>query len=86
MPEFSDFFGKKAIMTLDLGDASSFLEFDPTSGKIKISEDDSSILSKHTGSFKIKYKLTDSQDNSLEYSFLVSVVCLEVLKPKYELP
>ena len=50
--------------------------------QIKISDDDSSILSEHTGSFKIKYKLTDSLDNSLEYSFLVNVVCLKVVKPK----
>ena len=82
MPEFSDYFDKKAIMTLDLGDTSSFLEFDSSLGQIKISDDDSSILSEHTGSFKIKYKLTDSLDNSLEYSFLVNVVCLKVVKPK----
>ena len=82
MPEFSDYFDKKAIMTLDLGDTSSFLEFDSSLGQIKIRDDDSSILSEHTGSYKIKYKLTDSLDNSLEYSFLVNVVCLKVVKPK----
>ena len=62
-------------MMIDLGDTSSFLSFDPSVGQIKMINDDYSILSEHTGSYKIKYQLTDSLDKSIEFYFLVNVVC-----------
>ena len=45
IPEFTDFFGHKATMTLDLAGAGSFLKFDPSVGQIKMIDEDSSILS-----------------------------------------
>ena len=73
-------------MTLDFGEASNFLKFDPSVGQIKTREKDSKILSQHTGSFTIKYKLTDSLDYSLDYSFLVIIVCFEVVLPALRVP
>ena len=73
VPEFTDYFGKKAVIELNLGDTSSFLMFDKSVNLIKLS--DEGTISEHTGSYKIKYKLTDSLGSSLDYSFKVIVTC-----------
>jgi hypothetical protein len=45
IPDFIDYFGLSAVMTIDFGDAESFLMFDPIKRLIQIVNDDSSILS-----------------------------------------
>lgn len=72
-------------MNLDLGDTSSFLKFDPLVSQIKMKEDDDSMaISEHVGSHKIKYKLIDSQGNSLDYSFKILVTCFQLKTPKVQ--
>ena len=66
IPTFTDFFGEKTKIILDLGDANSFLWFDPSDKKIKVISNDYSILSEHIGGHNIRYRLIDKMDNFVD--------------------
>ena len=85
VPEFKDMFGKTAVFSLKLGDTAEFLQYDSYSLILSLNVDPVE-LDLYEGKHEIKYKLTDSVGESLDYTFITTVSCFTLEIPEVPEP
>ena len=66
---------------MNLGDVAEFLQYDSYSSFLELKIDPTE-LDLYEGNHEIKYKLTDSVGESLDYTFIVTVLCFTPEIPK----
>ena len=81
VPEFIDMFDKTAVFSLNLGNVAEFLQYNFYSCVLELKIDPTE-LDLYEGDHEIKYKLTDSVGESLDYTFIVTVLCFTPEIPK----
>ena len=88
MPEFTDFFGFQARLSLNLESANMVFNFDDKLGLISLKNDDTTLLFQFPGKYAIKYTLFDRFENHKSYSFTIYVTCfnIETTKPPTVVP
>lgn len=75
VPDYTDTFGDRAKLSVDLLSAAQFLVYDENTHKITITDPDTSNLAE--GSFKIKLVLTDSLQKTVERAIKIVVTCFK---------